>query len=79
MLWRVFQLAIVFGTIWFFTEVAPPTEASLGAKAFLGFVFAFLATVLLSQCWDLITRGKKRLHQLRKPSGATDLIGRRTD
>lgn len=78
MIFRLIQISVLFGTIWFFTEVAP-ADASLGAKTLLGVVFAFLVTVLLVKCGDLIARGKQRLRKALDSRGTPNFVGRRTD
>ncbi len=58
-LWHVFQIAIVLGTVWVFTEIIPvPKDVSLGSKAAIGILLAFGMTVLLSKLRDLVARHK---------------------
>lgn len=64
--WRVLQIVVFFGTIWFFTEIAPTPDVSLGAKAFMGAFFAYLATcAAMALCW-LVARSKQRINNLRQ-------------
>lgn len=54
--WGIFQIAVVFGTMWFTFEVldkqpnsGPAT--SPGLAAFMGIIFAIILTGLISWLW----------------------------
>lgn len=78
LLMKAVQAVCFFGTIWFFTEIAP-NDAPLGAKAFMGVVVAYLATCALMAIRYLMTRGKQRIYNIGKTSGFSDLLGRRAN
>ena len=60
MIWRLFQMAVVFGVIWFFIEVAPAPEVPLFSKAFLGVVIAFIFTAIVSSALNWLARRRQK-------------------
>lgn len=63
LLMKALQATCFFGTIWFFTEVAP-TDTTLGAKAFFGVVIAYLATCAVMAARYLMARSKQGIYNI---------------
>ena len=59
-MWRLLQLVIIFGTVYFFNEVEPAPEAALGHKVLFGFILAYATTWMLSKCYDLLLLLRRR-------------------
>jgi len=53
-MWRLLQLVIIFGTVWFFDDIEPTPHAALGHKVLFGFILAFVVTWVLSKLIDLL-------------------------
>lgn len=59
--WYAFQTAIFFGTIYFYIEIVPSPETSLGSKALFGAILAYFLTCLLAKCGELLARYLRRI------------------
>lgn len=66
--WVTVQSAAFFGTIWFFSDVAPPEGgATLGAKALFGVVAACIVTAAIHWTFRLLSFCRQKcVDQVRK-------------
>lgn len=77
-LWYPFQIAVFFGALYFFIDVAP-SEASLGAKTLVSGLLAYGATIAISKALLLAHRLKQRIRQARNSERFLDGFRRLPD
>lgn len=61
--WYALQIAIFFGTIYFYVEIVPSPETSLGSKALFGAILAYAVTCLLAKGGELLARYLRHIKQ----------------